>query len=217
MASRTHHPLQGFVLVTALIFLVVLTLVAVIAVKGTGLELRMSSNNALHVEAFEAAESRRQTIGRLIEALGFNAATGWPASIGGGTPDAQFAYPIPDGLSIYNASGTTGGTPSNWFDEIPEDGFSYGTFSPVARYNSNVAPSGTATFRLTADIDVQRMRTVQKVGSDLGSGGYDGGPKVDLFFYIVSRGVDSTDATAADPANAAVYETSAVFRYVPKN
>ena len=46
--SRTSAPSQGFVLVTALIFLVVLTLVAVTAVKSTGLELRMSSNNALH-------------------------------------------------------------------------------------------------------------------------------------------------------------------------
>lgn len=202
----------GFVLITALIFLVVLTLVAVIAVKSTGLELRMSANNAMHTEAFEASEAPRQVTARLLEVLGFNSASGWPVSVGGATPNDQFAFPIPASVTLYNSSGAAGGTPLNWFVDIPETDFDYTSFTPVARYSGDISTDGTAALEMTADIDVQRMRTAQKQGCGLGgSEGYGGTTPncVDFFFYITSRGVD--------PTNAAAYETSSVYRYVPTN
>jgi len=193
--SRTSAPSQGFVLVTALIFLVVLTLVAVTAVKSTGLELRMSSNNALHTEAFEAAEAPRQVVGRLLESLGFNVAVGWTAV----TVPAEFTL-LPSG------------TPKNWFEDIPEGDFNYVTFTPVARYALDGGSSGATGYSATADISVQRMRTAQKSGCDFSSGGYDNVSSkncLDFFFYIQSRGRDGGGTTD--------YETSSVYRYVPSN
>lgn len=211
LAPREQTP-GGFVLPIALVFLVVLTLVAITAVKGTGLELRMSANNALHTEAFEASEGPRLVVGRLIEKLGFNFETGWPAAIGGGTPDAVFAYTVPTGIQIYNSSGTAGGTPLNWFTGISESTFAYNTFAAKARYNiTNVASASTSTLPLTAVIDVQRARTAPKTGCDLGSGGYDGVSSrncADYIFLITSRG----DA----PGGSADYETSSMYRYIPR-
>jgi len=203
---------HGFVLITALIFLVVLTLVAVTALKGTGLEMRMSANNAMHTEAQESSEAPRQIVARLIEVLGFNAETGWPTSIYGATPVNQFAYTIPSSISIYAANGTpatSGNPPANWFVDIPESGFGYTNFTPVARYEGNVATSG-ASFQMAADIEVQRMRSARTTGCDLTTGGYDRvSPCLDIYFHISSQGVD--------PTNAATYETSSVYRYTPRN
>lgn len=203
-AKPRPAPAHGFVLVTALIFLVVLTLVAVTAVKSTGLELRMSSNNALHTEAFEAAEAPRQVVGRLLEKLGFDPATGWSAVT---LPD-EFAF-----LDSGRIGGTSAGDPKNWFDDIPESDFNYSAFTPVIGYTLNSTVSGASNYAApSAEVSVQRMRTAQKAGCDLSGGGYDNISSkncLDFFFYIQSRGKDGSGTTD--------YETSSVYRFVPSN
>lgn len=201
---------RGFALITALIFLVVLTLVAVIAMKGSGLELRMSSNNAQHAEAFESSEAPRRIASRLLQVLGDNLANGWPASIGGNTPNDLFNYTIPPGMSIYNAGGTAGGTPLNWFD-IPESDFSYTEFRPKARYEETITVAGSAPFKLSSEIDVQLMRKAFRAGCEISSGGYDELSSkncLDFFFLVSSRG--------QDPSGAASYETATVYRFLPR-
>lgn len=208
----------GFVLVTAMIFLLVLTLVAVIAVKGSGLELRMSANNALHTEAFEAAEGPRTVIGRLIEVLGFNAETGWPVAIGGDTPDASFAFTIPARIEILVDAVKSPSKPLNWFIDLPESEFEYGTFTQRATYViADVASGGARALAVRAEVDVKRVRTAPKTGCDLSSGGYDGVSArtcADYIFLITSRGVDQ--GSALDGTEQADYQTSSLYRYVPR-
>ncbi len=231
MPTIRHH--HGFVLVTAMIFLLVLTLVAVVAVKSSGLELRMSANNVMHTEAFQASEGPRQTIGRLIERLGFYAESGWPAAIGGATPDSQFAYTIPDRLTILDADGEDDGAPLNWFIDIAESEFSYAPFVTAldadpkarARYDlDNLDPDDENSPAIRALVDVKRARTAPKRGCDLSSGGYEGVSSrncADYIFLITSRGYDQNstlpdlaDADAEQPQ--ANYETSSMYRYVPR-
>lgn len=54
---------QGYVLVTGLLFLLVLTLVGVASMNTTTVDYKISSNTAFHVDAFENAEEGRQTAG----------------------------------------------------------------------------------------------------------------------------------------------------------
>lgn len=209
---QTRRATQGFVLITAMIFLLVLTLVAVIALRSSGLELRMSANDVMHTEAFEASESPRLVVGRLIDRLGFYSETGWPVAIGGSTPDALFAYTIPARIDILDSTGTSTGAPVNWFEGITEGDFVYDNFQPRATYDvANVAPSGSEALPLTATMDVKRARTAPKTGCDLGSGGYEGVSSrscAEYTFLLTSRG--SAAGGIAD------YETSSMYRYVPR-
>lgn len=201
------HRASGFALITALIFLVVLTLVAVIATRSAGLELRMSANSAQFTEAFEASEAPRQITARIIQALGNNLGSGWPKSIGGNTDDALFAYPIPPAFQIYDAKGGTSGEPLNWF-EISEADFDPNQFRPKARYDETITVQGGPSVRVVADIDVQLMRKSLRPGCELSRGEYANSNCLEYFFLVTSRGKDRTESAAA--------ETSAVFRYVPR-
>lgn len=81
---------RGMALFVGLVFLVVLSLVAVIAMQSTFLEMRMATNVARHEEAFQMSDSMRGAVGPFIEA---NLLTGgWPVSWGGGVPDNQFDW-----------------------------------------------------------------------------------------------------------------------------
>lgn len=57
---------EGFALFIGLVFLLMITLVAVTAMRGTSLELSMATNTANHEEAFEGAESGRMAFVRVI-------------------------------------------------------------------------------------------------------------------------------------------------------
>lgn len=66
--KQTHRNLQeGLVLVTALVLLVVLTIVAVVAMRTTTLDLRMTSNNMLKTRAFENSETARRQVALVLE------------------------------------------------------------------------------------------------------------------------------------------------------
>ncbi|HET6906269.1 MAG TPA: PilX N-terminal domain-containing pilus assembly protein [Rhodanobacteraceae bacterium] len=81
---------RGMALFVGLVFLVVLSLVAVIAMQSTFLEMRMATNVARHEEAFQMSDSMRGALGPFLEA---NLLTGgWPVSWGGTAPDSQFDW-----------------------------------------------------------------------------------------------------------------------------
>lgn len=124
---------RGYVLITSIIFLVLLTLVALVALKNSGLEARMGANNALHTQAFEASEGSRRLVNILVDTNVFN--RGWPATAAGGLiNDSEF-----DSVSLslltkpYTSCGTSttptsygtclyplAGTPSNWYFQNSE-------------------------------------------------------------------------------------------------
>jgi len=85
---------RGIALFVGLVFLVVLSLVAVIAMQSTFLEMRMVTNVARQTEAFQMSESTRAVLtgppatSLFAQSLSWG---GWPTSWGGDVPDANFA------------------------------------------------------------------------------------------------------------------------------
>lgn len=86
---RSHHQ-RGVALFVGLVFLVVLSLIAIIAMKGTLLETRMSTSSARHEQAFETSETLRTLPVSLFDEHVFE--RGWPTELGGSLPDADFNY-----------------------------------------------------------------------------------------------------------------------------
>jgi hypothetical protein len=79
---------RGVALFVGLVFLVILSLVAVIAMQGTLIEMRMVTNVARHEQAFETSEGLRTIPLTVFDEHVFN--RGWPTGMGGSLPDADF-------------------------------------------------------------------------------------------------------------------------------
>lgn len=79
---------RGVALLVGLIFLVMLTLVALVVMRGTMLEMHLSTATARHEQAFEASETTRAIPEVIINDHVFN--RGWPKTWGGDVPDAMF-------------------------------------------------------------------------------------------------------------------------------
>jgi hypothetical protein len=80
----------GVALLVGIIFLIVLSVVALMTMRGTLLEMRLTSNSARHEAAFEASEALRSVPVSLFDQHVFE--RGWPTSFGGTVPDADFTY-----------------------------------------------------------------------------------------------------------------------------
>ena len=113
---------RGIALFVGLIFLVVLSIVAVIAMRGTLVEMRMVTNSARHESAFEASEALRSLPVKLFDEHVY--ARGWPTSFKGDVPDSEFTYStdIPSDLlakakqSLQNDCGS--GTPTLFYGQL---------------------------------------------------------------------------------------------------
>jgi PilX N-terminal len=79
---------RGIALFIGLVFLVMLTLVSLIVMRGTLLEMRMTTATARHEQAFEASETARTVPESILASHVFN--RGWPESWGGNVPDVMF-------------------------------------------------------------------------------------------------------------------------------
>ncbi|MDQ2971957.1 MAG: PilX N-terminal domain-containing pilus assembly protein [Rhodanobacteraceae bacterium] len=99
---------RGIALFIGLVFLVVLSLVAVIAMQSTLLEMRMVTNVARQAEAFQISDSGRAVLtgptGTSLFAQSLELG-GWPVSWGGDVPDADFDMSVAAGI------GCTGSAP----------------------------------------------------------------------------------------------------------
>jgi Tfp pilus assembly protein PilX len=98
---------RGAALLVGLIFLVVLSLVAVLAMKGTLMEMRMINNVSAHEQAFEFSETVRMTVAKLFNE---NATvSGWPIVLMGGDKVDTLFGTLPAGCtSSANIVGSTG-------------------------------------------------------------------------------------------------------------
>jgi hypothetical protein len=79
---------RGIALLLGLIFLLLLTIVALVAMRGTLLQMRTTTATAKHEQAFEASEAVRAIPEAILNDHVFN--RGWPQSWGGTVPDALF-------------------------------------------------------------------------------------------------------------------------------
>jgi hypothetical protein len=95
---------KGVVLFVGLVFLIMLTVIALVVMRGTLLEMHMTAATAQHELAFEASEALRPIPEALLVDHVFN--RGWPASWGGSVPDAMFDFP------------TTFANRTSWIDKL---------------------------------------------------------------------------------------------------
>lgn len=90
-ACMVHGPRRqrGAALLIGMVLLIVLTIVALVAMRGTLLEMRLTSSTAQHELAFESSEAAREIPEALLTSYAYY--HGWPQSWGGTVPDAQYA------------------------------------------------------------------------------------------------------------------------------
>ena len=89
LGFQGHHARQrGVALFLGLVFLVILTLVALVVMRGTMIEMRLTTATARHEQAFEASEALRVIPEAVMADHVRN--RGWPSSWGGTVPDAKF-------------------------------------------------------------------------------------------------------------------------------
>lgn len=89
---------EGFVLITSMLILVVLTLIGIIATRNTSTELAISGNYTRHFEAFTAADSGTEYASEMIE---INFPCAGFSNTGGGkfTPNIVYTHTGGDGQS----------------------------------------------------------------------------------------------------------------------
>jgi len=218
----------GYALITVIIFLVLLSIIALSTLKNSGLEARMGANGALHAQAFESSEMSRHLIDTLIDAN--VTARGWPASIGGSVANGDFDCGAASlliiaaasnnctsdktanaiGYSIVNASSA----PQNWFNGNTETSFNPNSLDTDANYKQAL----DSTHTVTGAVSVYKLYTTLAAGAGsqqaagylgLGRSAAAGGGYI--FFYINSHGLDFT----ASPQASA--DTSAIFRDLIRN
>jgi hypothetical protein len=92
----TRSRQRGIALFIGLVFLVVLSLVAVIAMRGTLMEMRLVTNVARHEQAFETSETLRSVPISLFDEHVFQ--RGWPEQLGGTLPDDDFDFKLANSM-----------------------------------------------------------------------------------------------------------------------
>ena len=81
---------RGIALVITLVLLLVMTMIAVVAMRTTTVDLKMTTNTVLLRRAFQNSEGARTAIGQVLSAHMYNG--GWPPTLGG---VAHGVYDIP--------------------------------------------------------------------------------------------------------------------------
>lgn len=227
----------GFALAVALIFLVVLTLIAVAATRATGFGARMSANNAIANEALSVSESARNIADQLVEGNAYYG--GWPCTAMGGCsgtvplyaiPDGEWSPTWPTGMTILRTGQNlcTDAANSNafkmWFNSNDESSFcpvwyaddSTHGLQDDACYNRNVATSGNTTYTAAASISVYKIRTDAATGAGgamisgyLGEGAGVASGGGYIYFFTQTEGKDNSAIGQS--------QTSSVYRYLIRN
>lgn len=199
--ARGRNAQGGSVLITALAFMVVLTMVAVVAMRSTTLDFKITTNNMLRSRAFENSETTHDWVAQVLDAHVFNRAyaPAWPAAAGGNVP-ATSDFTLPAGVSVCPCDGNP---PADvWaVDNVPLGDYS------AEDLHYRLDGNGDGDFDDAVDVDsdlfVSRLHVVPMVGGSLAQvSGYEGfgkgaaGGGAALFFDSRSRGA-SLDGTSA--------------------
>ncbi len=88
---------SGVALVIALILLMVLTMIAVVAMRTTTIDLKMATNQTLNKRTFQISESARMGIHETLDSHVFY--RGWPIA-NGGTIAASTGFTLPPELNL---------------------------------------------------------------------------------------------------------------------
>jgi PilX N-terminal len=98
--ARRLAPQRGIALVITLVLLLVMTMIAVVAMRTTTVDLKMTTNTVFQRRAFQSSEGGRTAIRRILAAHLYY--RGWPSESAGvaGTD----TYLVPDEMKIGNPS-----------------------------------------------------------------------------------------------------------------
>lgn len=194
----------GYALITAIVFLVLLSLIALTALRSSGLEVKSGANSARRAAAFEAAEVSRSLVAGLIEPLCRSG--GWPTSAGGAVPDSEFPARLPAGLSLVDRDGSGG--PDNWCLEPDSEA----SFDPDAMDRDAAYHQALPGLQIAGDVAVRRLNTEASAGAGQAQGaGYAGigigvaGGGGHIHFYLRSRGAERSEQAEASATTSAVY------------
>lgn len=215
---------QGFVLITAAVFLIVLTLVAVTAMKSTSLELRMSNNETIRMEAFDASEAPRVLTADLLDVHTFN--RGWPKIAGGTVENNIFDYAMPAGLTVRDKNGND--TPDDLYLGNEESTFSPTGLLPDVHYANTISPTDQTDISVQSDIAVYKLRAALSPGAGSAMvAGYEGVGRASaaagssIYYRVFSRGVNPDaswdEATGTWSSATAQSCTACEYRSVVRN
>ncbi|MEQ8661241.1 MAG: PilX N-terminal domain-containing pilus assembly protein [Gammaproteobacteria bacterium] len=190
---------RGVALIVALVLLMVLTMVAVISMRTTTLDLRMATNQTMRARVFQVSEAARASIHQVLESHTFN--RGWPASIGGSIP-ASADFTIPDGIEIDADPGLQElylvNNANHW--ELSDAAIDMRLREDVDGDGEFISPGDMA-----ADIFVSRVASGAAPGSDTSAArGYEGvgaGSARRLYYRIIARAGGSGGSESVTEAN----------------
>lgn len=212
----TRSRQRGIALFVGLVFLVVLSLVAVIAMRGTLMEMHLVTNVASHERAFEASETLRSIPVSMFDEHTFQ--RGWPAELGGTLPDSDFSFNLTPAMITVVKNGLqkdcSGALDSFYGNLEPacnsmlaENIYDTATWHPdVVLTMCDVASSGCAD-KINATISIVPDGTVLAAGSGgaqaagyRGIGGGAAGDGASKFFELMSVGTVSGNGRAVTMA-----------------
>jgi hypothetical protein len=199
---------RGAVLIISLVFLVMLTIVAVVANQSTVLEARMSTNAIVKARAVEASEALRMASNEMIDAHLFY--RGWPQLLGGNLNNSLFD--IPTGLVL-------GTPPTNWGtgNDAGENLFDPATWilDMSLRVDGNGDGDQVDDVDQRADLYAYKTAVVNATGSATAMvAGYEGLGKSSasggalMFFDLRSAGASAANSSGVTGSN---------YRYVVRN
>ena len=86
-----HARQRGIALVITLVLLLVMTMIAVVAMRSTTVDLKMTINTVLQRRAFQSSEGGRTAIREILRKHIYN--RGWPSDMAGGSGTDTFVIP----------------------------------------------------------------------------------------------------------------------------
>jgi hypothetical protein len=181
---------RGFALVVAMVLLLVLTMVAVIAMRSTTLDLKMSANTTLARRAFQASDGTREAVGPLLAAHVFY--HGWPESAGGSVSDTA-DFDIAESLTVMEPSQRFDMGENGSFDELD-------TRSADIEFRADVQEDDTlAADDIYGDIWVTRVGVQPAPGTSLNANAADqgaGGGAASKYIFFDLRAAGRTTGNA---------------------
>ncbi|MGD2075620.1 MAG: hypothetical protein PVG38_11985 [Gammaproteobacteria bacterium] len=206
--SSPAAPERGAVLITSLIFLVMLTVAAVVANQSTVLETRMSTNAVVKARAVEGSEALRMASHELLDTHLYY--RGWPQALGGNLNDTLFDIPPDLALDTPLTNwGTTNGAAEDLFDPATW------IRDMTLRFDGNGDGDLVDDVDQQADFYAYKTVVVNATGSATAMvAGYEGLGKSSasggalMFFDLRSAGMSAANSSGVTGSN---------YRYVVRN
>ncbi len=197
MISRSPLRVQrGLALIVAMVLLLVMTMVAVIAMRSTTLDLKMTANTTQSRRAFQSSDGSRDAISPLLASHVFY--HGWPSAIGG-IVSGSASFDIPDEITIAAPGDRIDMGENGKFEDLA-------TRDADVTFRTDVNGDGTLdNADIAGDIWVTRVGVQPAFGSDLASNAaYQGAGAGAANKYLLF----DLRATGHAPGNARAYTGS---------